>query len=310
LPAARPSHDDQPGESPLVVRVAKDVFQRFQDHHLTHHAAALTYYGLLSLFPAALIGVLLLGLLGQESTVEDVARYLTEQGAPRATVEAVRSSIRTAVTSRSGTAAPLLAVTILVALYGASGAFAAAGQALNAVLETEEERPFLRRKPVEIAATLLLIVLVAGALILIFVGGGLARQLFAAIGLGGTAASIWNVARWPGALLVTMVIYAFVYWAAPDDRGRKFRWFSPGAALGVLIWLAASAGFFVYVSNFGSYNATYGAFATVVILLVWLWLTNVALLLGAEVNASLDRLRSPALDPAARLAREAQEAAS
>ena len=279
--------------------VAKEAFGHFRDHDMTDHAAALTYYGLMSLFPALLVGVALLGLVGQSGTVDHVVHYLSSKGAPHATVDLVRSSLNTAIHSHGG-AGPLLIGGLVLAVYSAAGAFGAVGRALNAVLETGEDRGFVRRKLTDVGSTLLVIVLVAVCLLLLFLGGGAAHDLFQTIGLGSTAATAWNLLRWPGALLVAMLIYAFVYFAAPDDSGRRFRWISPGAVTGVVIWLAASAGFFVYADNFGSYNATYGAFAAVVILLVWMWLSNVALLFGAEVNAALDRRRSVAGDPVAR----------
>ena len=264
----------------------KRAFNSFRDHNMTDHAAALTYYALLSLFPALLVGVSLFGLLGEASTVDRIARYVGQHGADRATVDAIRGSLRTA--QSSGGAGVALALGLGVALYGASGAFGATARALNVVLGVDEKRGFVRRKLVDIGSTLLVIVLGVVALVLVFLGGSVARDLFGTLGLGTTAATVWNVARWPAALVVAMTIYGFVYWAAPDDRERPRRWITPGAAAGVAIWILASAGFFFYVSNFGKYNATYGAFAAAVILLIWLWLTNVALLFGAELNAQLD----------------------
>jgi membrane protein len=153
------------------------------------------------------------------------------------------------------------------------------------VMHIDEGRGMVRRKALDLACTLVVIVLAVVALLLVFLGGGVARQLFGELGLGATAADVWNVLRWPAAVVVAMTGFAFVYWTAPDRRDAQFRLISAGAAVAVAIWLAASAGFFVYVANFGSYNATYGAFAGAVILLVWLWLTNVALLFGAEIDA-------------------------
>jgi membrane protein len=149
----------------------------------------------------------------------------------------------------------------------------------------DEGRGIVRRKALDLVCTLVGIVVAVVALLLVFLGGGVAHQLFGALGLGATAADVWNVLRWPAAVVVAMTGFAFLYWTAPHRRDAHFRLISAGAAVAVAIWLAASAGFFVYVANFGSYNATYGAFAGAVILLVWLWLTNVALLFGAEIDA-------------------------
>jgi membrane protein len=274
----------------MSVAVVREALKRFLDDDMPDHAAALTYYALMSLFPALLIGVAVLGLVGQQSTVDEVARYLTDRGAPEATVNAVRSSLETAVESRAGASTGLLVLGLVVALYGASGAFGAAGRALNAMHRVDDERGFVRRKATQIGSTLLLIVLGAAVLVLVFLGGEVARELFDAIGLGRAAGGVWNWVRWPLALVVAMALFSYVYAVAPDNP-RPFRLLTVGAAVAVLIWIAASAGFFLYIANFGSYNATYGAFAAFVVLLVWLWLTNAALLLGAELNTALDRAR-------------------
>ena len=267
--------------------MVKRTVRRFLDDEMTDHAAALTYYALMSLFPALLVGVALLGLLGQQSTVDDVARYLTERGAPESTVDAVSSSLETAVRSQAGSSSALLAVGLAVALYSASGFFGAAGRALNAVYRADEDRGFVKRKVLQLASTILLIVAALAVLVMVFLGGEVARELFDVVGLGRSAGAIWTWVRWPLALVVTTGIFSFLYAAAPD-RQRAFRFISPGAVAAVLLWILASVGFFFWVDNFGSYNATYGAFATVVILLLWLYLTNAAMLLGAELNVTLE----------------------
>jgi membrane protein len=267
-----------------AVAVVREAFSRFRADEMTDSAAALTYYALLSLFPALLVGASMFGLLGQTHAIDQITRYLANHGADGSTVDAVRSSLRTAQSSRGGAGIGLV-LGIGLSMYGASGAFAAAGRALNRVMRVDEGRGIVRRKALDLACTLVVIVVGVVALLLVFLGGGVARQLFGELGLGATAADAWNVLRWPAAVVVAMTAFAFVYWTAPDRRGAQFRLISAGAAVAVAIWLAASAGFFVYVANFGSYNATYGAFAGAVILLVWLWLTNVALLFGAEIDA-------------------------
>lgn len=288
------------------LALVREAVARFREHEMTYHAAALTYYSLMSLFPALLVGVALLGLIGQQSTVDHVAHYLTDHGAPKATVAAVRSSMHTAVNSRAGSSTALLVVGLAVALYGASGAFGAAGKALDAMAGEEEGPGFVRRKLTDLGSTLLLIALTMAVLVMVFLGGGVAHQLFGAIGLGHTAATVWNIVRWPAALVVAMVIYSYVYSVAPSAR-RPLRWLTPGAAVAVLLWILASAAFFLYVANFGSYNATYGAFGTVVILLVWLWLSNIALLLGAEVNAAVARARGASAPRDASTARRVRD---
>jgi membrane protein len=206
----------------------------------------------------------------------------------------VIGALQTAQDNR-GTALVALVIGLATSLYGASGAFGAAGRALNKIFRVQEGRGFVRHKVNDLLWTLIVAALGLVTFVLIFLGGGLAADVLGKIGLGETAASIWLVARWPAALGVAMTIYAIVYYAAPNVEVRRFRWMTPGAVAGVLLWILASAVFFVYVSNFSSYSATYGAFAGAVILLVWLWLTNVALLFGAELNAVVDLRRSPYL---------------
>jgi membrane protein len=184
---------------------------------------------------------------------------------------------------------------LATALYGASGAFGAVGRALNHIWRVEEGRGFVKHKLQDLVWTLVVVALVLVTFVLIFLGGSLAGDVLGLIGLGDTAASVWRVARWPGALLVAMMIYAVVYYAAPNVEIRHWRFITPGAVFGVIAWILASALFFVYVSRFSSYGATYGAFATMVILLVWMWLTNVVLLFGAELNYVVDLRRSPEL---------------
>jgi membrane protein len=269
----------------------KRAFKRFQKDQITDNAAALTYYSLMSLFPALLFCAAVLGAFGQRGLIDKAAKYLSDAGAPTSTVDAVTSALASAQANR-GTAVVALVVGLLVSLNGASGAFGAAGRALNKIFRVEEGRGFVANKLNQVLWTLVVAVLALLTFVLIFLGGGLASDAFGKIGLGGTGADIWRIARWPAALLVAMTIYAIVYYAAPNVEVRRFRWISPGAVVGVLLWISASAVFFIYVSNFSSYSATYGAFAGAVILLIWLWLTNTVLLFGAELNAVIDLRRS------------------
>jgi membrane protein len=274
----------------------KAAFTRFQSDQMADSAAALTYYSLMALFPALLVGVALLGVFGQDSLIGDTADYLKTAGAPRETVDAVTSALESAQSQRS-TAITALVLGLVLALNSASSAFGAAGRALNRAWRVDEGRGLVRRKANDVLWTLVLILLVLITTVLVFLGGGLASDVLGLFGLGDTAATIWLYARWPAALLSATLVYAVLYFAAPNVEVRRFQWITPGAVFGVLMWIAASALFFVYVSNFSSYSATYGAFAAVVILLVWLWLTNIALLFGAELNAAIDVRRSPDLPP-------------
>jgi membrane protein len=287
--------DGRPGRA-IVPRDFKSAFKRFQADEMMDSAAALTYYSLMSLFPALLLVVAALGLFGQESLIGETADYLQEAGAPTTTVEAVTEALDSAQ-SQKGTALTALIIGLAISLNGASGAFGAAGRALNRAWRVEEGRGLVRRKANDLLWTIVVLVLVLVTFVLIFLGGGVASDVLGAIGLGETAADVWRIVRWPLALLSAMTVYAVVYYAAPNVEVRRFQWITPGAVFGVITWIAASALFFVYVSNFSSYSATYGAFAGAVILLVWLWLTNVVLLFGAELNAAIDVRRSPELPP-------------
>ena len=286
-----PSDDPRPGKR-LVLSDFKRAFQRFQADQMTDRAAALTYYSLLSLFPALLFGVAALGFFGRQGLIANAADYLLQAGAQRATVDSVTKALESAQSQR-GTAFTALIVALGTSLWGASGAFGAAGRALNVVWRVKEGRNFIRKKAHDLAWTALLLVLVLVTFVLTFVGGSVADDLLGTIGLGGIAGDAWQYARWPAALVFAMLVYAIVYYAAPNVDVPRFQFLTPGAVIGVLAWIAASGGFFFYVSNFSSYSATYGAFAGAVILLVWLWLTNVVLLFGAELNAVIDLRRTP-----------------
>lgn len=253
---------------------------------MSDRAAALTYYAMMSLFPALLVGIALLGALGQTSTVTDIVRYLSRKGANPQLTSAIRTTLETAIQSTGGAISAALVAGLVGAMYGASGAFGAAGRALNAVYGVRETRGFIRHKLADIAGTVGMIVLGLIILVLIFLGGGAAHDLFGTIGLGSTATTIWNVARWPAAMVMTMATYSYIYAVAPNVKPRRFRWLTPGAIGGVVIWIAASAGFFIYIQHVT--KSSYGAFGAAVLLLLWLWLSCVALLFGAELNLAIE----------------------
>jgi membrane protein len=275
----------------------KAAYKRFKKDQMGDHAAALTYYGLLSLFPAMLFGVSLLGVFGQESLIPKSVDYLKDAGAPQETADAVSKALDNMLSQRS-TAITGLVFGLATALWGASGAFGAAGRALNVVWRVGEGRGFVHKKATDLVATLTVLLLALITAVLIFLGGGLASDVLGLIGLGDTAATVWGLVRWPAAIAVAMIIYAVVYFAAPNVEVPKFKWVTPGAIFGVVVWMIASALFFLYVSNFSNYSATYGAFAGAVILLVWLWITMQVMLFGAELNATIDLRRSPEVSEA------------
>jgi membrane protein len=271
-----------------AARVLLRTGRAFYDDQMTHHAAALTYYALMSLFPALLLAVSILGLAGQyPATYDAILGYLRDVVPPSALVP-LDSSLRAALLQK-GTATTTLAISVVVTLYGTTGALEAARRALNVVFEADGGRPFLVRKAVDVLSTVVLMGLVLVSLVLVFVGGGLSEDLLGFLGLGRTVAEAWNIARWPGAVAVAMLVFSYIYYVTPDVRQRSFRWVTPGAFVGVALWLLASAGFSIYLSKVANVGAVYGAFAGAIVLVVWLWLTNVALLFGAELNAEIER---------------------
>jgi membrane protein len=278
-----------------MFSTVKRAVKQFQAQNMSDRAAALTYYGMMSLFPALLVAVSLLGLLGDQSLVTKAVDYARDHGAPAEVVNALKASLDALVRKSGGGAVSVtLVVGVAVALYGASGAFGAAGRALNDVHGVKETRGFVRHKLSNLAWTIVVIVLALVALFSVFLGGGLASDLFGTIGLGETAAGIWRVARWFVAIAAVLGVYSIVYAFGPNVDPRRIRIITPGALVGVVVWIVASMGFFFYVSNFGKYGATYGAFAGAVILLLWLYLSNLALLFGAELNAVVDEQRGTA----------------
>jgi membrane protein len=271
-----------------VIGVVKRTAVAFYDDQCTHHAAALTYYTLMSLFPAALVALSLLGVLGQYPQTYNAILDYARDVAPVSVVDPLDRSLRNALQSK-GTAVTALVVSAVIALYGTTGALEAARRALNVIYGVESGRSFLRRKATDIVSTFVLLALVLVSLVGVFVGGRLARDLLGFAGLGPTAVDIWKLIRWPAAVLAAMLAFAYTYWITPDRENRSFRWITPGAVVGVVIWLAASIGFSAYISSIADVGAVYGAFAGAIVLVGWLWLTNVALLIGAEINVHVER---------------------
>jgi membrane protein len=271
-----------------VGRIVKRTLVSFYDDQATHHAAALTYYSLMSLFPAALLGLSLLGLLGQyPETYNAVINYL-EEVAPASVVDPLDRSLRTALQSK-GTATTTLVLSVLIAFYGTTGVLEAARRALNVVFDAKSGRSFLHRKAIDIVSSVILMMLVLVSLVMVFVGGRFAEDMFGFIGLGDTAADVWSIVRWPGAFIAATLAFSYVYYVTPDVEQRAFHWITPGAVVGVLTWLLASFGLSTYLSSIGDVGALYGTFAAAIVLVGWLWLTHVALMFGAELNAEIER---------------------
>jgi membrane protein len=279
---------DTAGRAPLFA-VLKRAFANFRAHEMTDSAGTLTYFAMMSLFPALLLGVTLLGLFGQQSLISDASDYLLRNGADPDTAAVVSDALQKVINASGGALGFTLVLSVALAINGASGAFAAAGRALNTVYGVEEDRGFVTRKLVDIACTLVVIVMFSIVLVAIFLGGEIADDVLGKIGLGSTAAAVWSVARWPAAVVAAMVGYGLVYAVAPNVVPRRFRWLTPGAALGVVLWLVLSIAFAVYIRNFATYGAAYGVFGAAIVLLLWLYVSANAFLFGAEVNAELER---------------------
>lgn len=293
-------------DASAYVGAVKRAFSEFRRHEMTDTAAALTYYAMMSLFPTIVLATSLFSLIGDESTVADAVDYLARQGADQDTQDAIRAVMDKIVSASGGAVSVALAVSVAIALNGASGAFGAAGRALNRIYRTDEDRGFVGRKLTDLGTTLAIVVLLLVVMAALFLGGGFAEDLLGAIGLGSTASVIWSIVRWPIALGGMLMAYALIYTYAPDVDDRRLRWITPGAVTGVVIWIIASIGFGIYIKNFSSYGAAYGAAGAVIVLLLWLWLSSCAFLYGAELNAELERAERagegapPAMSPAPR----------
>jgi membrane protein len=268
--------------------ILKRTVAEFRADNLTDWAAALTYYGMLSIFPALIVLVSIIGLAGHSAT-QSVLDNLN-QLAPGPANDIVQGAIKE-ISSSQGTAGIAFVLGLAAAIWSASAYVGAFSRASNVIYETDEGRPFWKLRPVQILITLVLIVLLAVSSIAVVVTGPLAAQVGNLFGLESTAVTIWDIAKWPAIVLIVMTAVAILYYAAPDVRHPGFRWITPGGVLAVVLWLIASAAFAVYVANFGSYNKTYGSLAGAVAFLVWLWISNLAILFGAEMNAELERSR-------------------
>jgi membrane protein len=274
---------------PSTVYVLRKTAREFQHDQCTDLAAALTYYAVLSLFPAVLVVVSLLGVFGQGRRTTDAVLDIVSDVAPGSMVDTLRPTVQQLVESPSAGLA--LIVGVLTALWSASGYVGAFGRAMNRIYEVPEGRPVWKLRPLQLVLTLAGLVMVAAVGLMLAVSGPVAKAIGNAIGLGEVALTVWNVLRWPVILLLVIVAVAVLYYATPNVQQPKFRWISVGAALAIVVWILASVGFGIYVANFGSYNKTYGALAGVIIFLLWLWITNLALLFGAELDAELERGR-------------------
>jgi membrane protein len=269
--------------------VLKRTFKEFSEDNLTDLAAALTYYGVLSIFPMIIVIVSVLGLIGH-SVTDPLINNLSKV-APGPARQIFTSAIRN-VQSHQGTAGVLFVAGLLGALWSASGYVAAFMRAANAVWDIEEGRPIYKTIPIRVLVTLITVLLITASALAVVLTGSLAHKIGNIIGLGSTAVTVFDIVKWPIMLLFVALILSILYYAGPNVRQPGFRWVTPGSIVAVLAWLLVSGAFALYVASFSSYNKTYGALGGIVAFLVWLWLTNVVILFGAELNAELDRQRS------------------
>ncbi|MEU7851843.1 YihY/virulence factor BrkB family protein [Micromonospora parva] len=264
--------------------------REFQDDSLTDWAAALTYYGVLSIFPGVLVLISLLGLLGESAT--EGVKDTVNQAVPNDSIQKIIEGAINTAQQNGGLASIAAIVGLVAAFWSASGYIGAFMRASNTIYDVPEGRPIWKTLPIRLGVTAVVGVLLLVSAVIVVFTGRLAESVGDVIGLGSTAVAVWDIAKWPVLLILVSLMFAILYWASPNARHGGFRWVSPGGVLAVVIWLVISGLFAFYVSNFGSYNKTYGALAGVIIFLVWLWLSNIAILLGAEFDAELERGRA------------------
>ncbi|MEU2494335.1 YihY/virulence factor BrkB family protein [Streptomyces sp. NPDC007883] len=289
--AARGRAPDKPTESPRKswAAVLRGTIKEFRADELGDRAAALTYYGILSLFPALLLLVALLGAAGERLTTQILG--MLRKLAPGPAREILTGAVQQ-LQGQTGLGSALAVIGLAAALWAASGYVGAFIRASNAVYDVPEGRPLWKIAPLRLALTVVLMVLAVLSGVIVVFTGGLARRTGEALGIEATTVTVWSIAKWPVLLVLVTLMIALLYWAAPNARAHGFKWVTSGSALAVLIWLAASGGFALYASRFGSYDRIYGALAGVIVFLVWLWITNLAILLGLEFDAELARRRA------------------
>jgi membrane protein len=272
----------------------KDTLKRtvleFKEDKMQHWAAALTYYAVLSIFPALLVMVSLVGLFANPDRVTSVLTDTVSELGPATAAKTFQGPIES-ITSNRGAAGVLFVIGILAALWSASGYVSAFSDAANVIYEVEEGRPFWKLKPLQLAVTLVLILLAAFVALALVLTGPIVGALGSSLGIGDTALTVWRFAKWPAMLVLVLLIFGVLYYATPNARVSGVRWITGGAVLALVAWIVASVAFALYVANFGSYDKTYGTLGGVVVFLLWMWITNMAILLGAELNAETERAR-------------------
>jgi membrane protein len=276
-------------DKPSWMYVLRKTAREFSDDQCTDLAAALTYYAVLALFPAVIALTSLLGLVGQGTEAVDEVLSTIKQLGGSGIVDAIGGTLTEL--SQSTSAGFALVLGLLGALWSASGYVGAFGRAMNRVYEIDEGRPFWKLRPQMLGLTALLVLLTALTLAGLVLSGPVAGTIGDRVGMGDTAQLVFEIVKWPVLAGVVVLIVALLYYATPNVKQPKFRWVSVGAVLAIVTWALLTLAFGLYVGNFSSYNKTYGSLAGVIVFLLWLWITNLALLFGAELDAELERGR-------------------
>jgi membrane protein len=292
----RSTVNGEPPEKPSSLSVRSwtgavgRTIREFRADNLTDWAAALTYYSILSIFPALVAFVGIVGLVGKNPETTNAILEIIDDIGPSSAVDTFKGPVETVMSNKGGAGIALI-IGLAAALWSASSYVGAFIRASNQIYEVEEGRQFWKLRPLQIVVTLVMVLLLAAVAIATVATGPIADAIGKQIGLGSAAITAWDIAKWPVLLAVVMTMFAILYYAAPNARLPGFRWVTPGSVLAVVVWIIASVGFALYVANFGSYNKTYGSLAGVIVFLIWLWISNIAVLLGAEFNAELERGR-------------------
>ncbi len=277
---------DLPGRT--LPQVLKRTVSQFSDDKLPTWAAALTYYAVLSIFPALLALVSILGVIGPSATQPLIDNLSTVAPGP---AKDILTNVLKSLESAQGASTLALILGLGAAIWSASGYIGAFMDAANAVWDAPEGRPIWKRVPLRLAVTCVMLLLLSGSALAVVLTGPLARSIGNVVGLGDTFVTVWGIAKWPVLVLIVSFMISLLFWAGPNVKQPGFPWVTPGGVLAVILWIAASLLFALYVANFASYNKTYGSLGGVIVFLIWLWITNLIILLGAEFNSELERSR-------------------
>ena len=272
---------DKPTDLPKEAwpAILKRTLKQFSEDQLTTWAAALTYFGVLSLFPMILALVSVLGVIGPSATQPLLDQLGTVAPGP---AKDILTNVLTSLEQNQGGSTVALIIGLVLAIWSASGYISAFMDASNNVWDVPEGRPIWKKIPVRLGVTIVMLILLTITSLAIVFTGFVAQEIGNIIGLGDQFVEVWNIAKWPVLLVIVSFMVSLLYWACPNVKQPGFPWFSPGGFLAVILWIAASALFAFYVGNFGSYNKTYGSLGGVIVFLTWLWITNIIILLGAE----------------------------